>query len=56
MDVCGENGEYHTMVLNGPIFRERLTLEVGTSRQTERMAYLSVEAIHAGRNRSHPGV
>ncbi len=48
MDVCGENGEYHTMVLNGPIFRERLTLELGTSKQIDRMAYLSVETIHAG--------
>lgn len=47
MDVCGENGEYHTMVLNGPMFRERLTLELGTSKQTDQMAYLSVETIHA---------
>lgn len=47
MDVCGENGEYHTMVLNGPMFHERLTLELGTPKQTEEMAYLSIEAIHA---------
>jgi uncharacterized protein (TIGR00290 family) len=48
LDVCGENGEYHTMTLNGPMFRERLTLELGTSRQTDQMACLSVEGIHAG--------
>ena len=48
MDICGENGEYHTMVLNGPMFRERLILELGTSKQTDEMAYLSIETIHAG--------
>ena len=49
MDACGENGEYHTMVLNGPMFRERLTLELGTSKLTDQMAYLSVKTIHGGR-------
>ena len=30
VDLCGENGEYHTFVLDGPIFRERVTiLEAG---------------------------
>jgi len=24
VDVCGENGEYHTLVLDGPLFRKRL--------------------------------
>lgn len=24
VDLCGENGEYHTLVVDGPIFRERL--------------------------------
>lgn len=26
IDVCGENGEYHTLVINGPIFKRRLQL------------------------------
>lgn len=46
VDVCGENGEYHTMVLDGPIFRERLTLELGAPKQTGQMAHLSIKAIH----------
>lgn len=28
-DPCGENGEFHTFVFDGPIFRERLMVEVG---------------------------
>ena len=27
IDVCGENGEYHTMVLDGPIFRRSIRIE-----------------------------
>jgi uncharacterized protein (TIGR00290 family) len=28
-DVCGENGEYHTFVCDGPIFREPVRLRLG---------------------------
>ena len=24
IDLCGENGEYHTMVVDAPIFKEKL--------------------------------
>lgn len=27
IDVCGENGEYHTMVLDGPIFKRFIRIE-----------------------------
>lgn len=26
VDACGENGEYHTLVLNGPIFKRKLEI------------------------------
>lgn len=28
-DICGENGEYHTLVVDGPIFRRPLPLHIG---------------------------
>lgn len=28
VDACGENGEYHTLVINCPLFSERLNIEV----------------------------
>ncbi len=28
VDVCGENGEFHTLVLNAPIFKQRLDVTV----------------------------
>lgn len=30
IDVCGENGEYHTMVLDGPIFKRSIRIEEST--------------------------
>jgi uncharacterized protein (TIGR00290 family) len=29
VDPCGENGEFHTFVYDGPVFRERIEVEVG---------------------------
>jgi diphthine-ammonia ligase len=42
VDVCGENGEYHTLVVNGPIFRRRIA--IGETRVVRRgtMAFLQV--------------
>lgn len=28
LDVCGENGEYHTLVVDGPIFTKRLKYQI----------------------------
>lgn len=28
-DVCGENGEYHTLTVDGPIFRHRVSVQTG---------------------------
>ena len=29
IDVCGENGEYHTLVVDGPIFRSPIQYIAG---------------------------
>ena len=28
IDICGENGEYHTLAVDGPIFKRRLLFKV----------------------------
>ncbi|WP_076459462.1 diphthine--ammonia ligase [Limosilactobacillus caccae] len=33
IDICGENGEYHTLVIDGPIFRRPLGVQVGQTMQ-----------------------
>jgi diphthine-ammonia ligase len=42
VDVCGENGEYHTLVVDGPIFSKRI--EIGETRVARRgtMSFLRV--------------
>lgn len=29
IDCCGENGEFHTVIVDGPIFSERVPVEIG---------------------------
>lgn len=29
IDICGENGEYHTLVINGPIFKHQIPYKTG---------------------------
>jgi uncharacterized protein (TIGR00290 family) len=42
VDPCGENGEYHSFVFDGPIFREPLRVRVGEK------VYRPVEQTHPG--------
>jgi len=37
IDICGENGEYHTLVVDGPIFERRIG--ISQSRTIERDNY-----------------
>ena len=34
-DICGEHGEYHTMVVDGPLFRKRMHLVRGVTVQRD---------------------
>ena len=40
VDPCGENGEYHTFVYDGPLFRRRIEITTGNSVQSEKHVYL----------------
>ena len=42
VDVCGENGEYHTIVTDGPIFKKPLEITFGSEEFDGRYATLSV--------------
>ena len=41
-DVCGENGEYHTFVSDGPIFRHPVAFTFGEIRETDHYSTLSL--------------
>lgn len=41
-DPCGENGEYHTLVFDGPIFSEKVKFEVLGKEEVQGYGYLNV--------------
>jgi diphthine-ammonia ligase len=47
-DVCGEQGEYHTLVVDGPLFQKRIHIEIYTTTTSEDIAYLEMEAVLLG--------
>ncbi|MBI5630317.1 MAG: adenine nucleotide alpha hydrolase [Elusimicrobia bacterium] len=45
LDICGENGEYHTLVLNGPNFRMGLQISAFDVRERAEMLYMDIREI-----------
>lgn len=45
VDPCGENGEFHTVAVAGPMFRERLDVRVGTTVDRDRFVFVDVERV-----------
>lgn len=42
IDVCGENGEYHTLIVDGPIFHKPLSFWIGDKIELEDYAVVDV--------------
>ena len=40
LDLCGENGEYHTLVVDGPLFERPIEICTSTMRMAGALAYL----------------
>ena len=45
-DICGESGEYHTFVSNGPIFKKPVAISFGTPVKENNRAMLPINAIN----------
>lgn len=43
IDACGENGEYHTIVVDGPLNKARLDLEIKGQEQHNQYAFLDFQ-------------
>ena len=41
-DVCGENGEYHTFVYDGPLFKERVNFKIDSIQKDGIFAHLNI--------------
>lgn len=44
LDLCGENGEFHTLTLNGPLFRHPIHLDY-TPMHTAEMSWMQVNGV-----------
>lgn len=55
LDPCGENGEYHTWVLDGPHFTRRLLPRLGAPEVAEGWRRVVLEGVELGEPRGAPG-
>ena len=49
VDVCGENGEYHTLAVDGPVFQAPLAFATGPVLRFGDYSVIAVETARAGR-------
>lgn len=58
LDACGENGEYHTLTTDGPIFKKPLSLRFGKILWLDKHATIEIEAegVMAGGEKREPEV
>jgi len=45
LDICGEQGEYHTLVLNGPFFQKRIRIEKFSKEMKDSLMYLNIQKV-----------
>ncbi|MBD0368733.1 MAG: hypothetical protein ICV53_21825, partial [Flavisolibacter sp.] len=45
LDICGEQGEYHTWVLDGPLYKQRLSIKTFNVHRHESIMYLEMTKL-----------
>jgi uncharacterized protein (TIGR00290 family) len=45
VDACGENGEFHTLVLNCPLFKNRIHVEASSFQLHEKYWFTTLELL-----------
>ncbi|MBI4436040.1 MAG: diphthine--ammonia ligase [Candidatus Omnitrophica bacterium] len=45
LDICGEEGEYHTLVLDGPLFRKRIRIDQYSKETKDSLMYLKIQKL-----------
>ncbi len=45
LDMCGENGEYHTLVLDGPPFKKSIRIESNSVHRDGSLMYLEIHDV-----------
>jgi len=45
LDVCGENGEYHTLALDGPIFQKSIRIDKYSKEAKDSLIYMDIQKV-----------
>jgi diphthine-ammonia ligase len=45
LDICGEQGEYHTLVLDGPLFKKRVRIGSYSKHVIDSIMYIALEDL-----------
>jgi diphthine-ammonia ligase len=45
LDLCGEEGEYHTLITDGPCFKHRIGVRFGVKRARDSLAHLEIQGL-----------
>ena len=45
LDLCGEEGEYHTLVTDGPLFMRSIAIRAYTQRSADTLAYMEIQEL-----------
>ena len=45
LDICGEQGEYHTLVLDGPQFRKSIHIRACSRRVKDSLMYIDIQKV-----------
>lgn len=45
LDVCGENGEYHTQVLDAPFFKKRIKIDAYSVKKKGDLFYIEIRKL-----------
>ncbi|MEW6186024.1 MAG: diphthine--ammonia ligase [Thermodesulfobacteriota bacterium] len=45
LDLCGEQGEYHTLVLDGPMFKQRIVIRAFERGQRDALCFLEIKEV-----------
>jgi len=45
MDICGEEGEYHTLVISGPIFKKNIQINAYSKHKKGDIVYIDIGSI-----------
>ena len=46
LDICGEQGEYHTLTLDGPVFKQSIEIEDYSRKEKDSIMYLDIKKIN----------